>query len=127
LQPHRLYSPCNSPGQNTGVGSHSLLQGIFPTQGLNPGLPHWRWICITRESKRKFTYISKIFLNQQLFFKAFNMYWTLYQFLGLQRYLETSSAQPWGTETNSCTKMKLSSLLFRQLELSLEQAFLRQT
>ena len=31
---------CNSPGQNTGVGSLSLLQGIFPTQGSNPGLPH---------------------------------------------------------------------------------------
>ena len=34
----------NSPGQNTGVGSLSLLQGIFPTQGLNPGLPHCRQI-----------------------------------------------------------------------------------
>ena len=30
--------------QNTGVDSLSLLQGIFPTQGLNPGLPHCRWI-----------------------------------------------------------------------------------
>ena len=40
LQPHGLYSPCNCPGQNTGVGSLSLLQGIFPTQGSNPGLPH---------------------------------------------------------------------------------------
>ena len=40
-----LYSPWNSPGQNTGVGSLSLLQGIFPTQGSNPGLPHCRWIC----------------------------------------------------------------------------------
>ena len=38
------YSPWNSPGQNTGVGSRSFLQGIFPTQGLNPGLPHCRWI-----------------------------------------------------------------------------------
>ena len=38
------YSPWNSPGQNTGVGSLSLLQGIFPTQGSNPGLPHCRWI-----------------------------------------------------------------------------------
>ena len=37
--PHGLYSPWNSLGQNTGVGSLSLLQGIFPTQGLNPGLP----------------------------------------------------------------------------------------
>ena len=44
LQPHWLYSPQNSLGQNTGVGSHSLLQGIFPTQGSNPGLPHCRQI-----------------------------------------------------------------------------------
>ena len=44
FQPHGLYSPWNSLGQNTGVGSLSLLQGIFPTQGSNPGLPHCRWI-----------------------------------------------------------------------------------
>ena len=42
--PHGLYSPWNSPGQNTGVGSLSLLQGIFPTQGSNPGLLHCRQI-----------------------------------------------------------------------------------
>ena len=36
--------PWNSPGQNTGVGSHFLLQGIFLTQGSNPGLQHCRWI-----------------------------------------------------------------------------------
>ena len=36
--------PWNSPGPNTGVGSLSLLQGIFPTQGSNPGLPHCRQI-----------------------------------------------------------------------------------
>ena len=34
--PWTIYSPWNSPGQNTGVGSLSLLQGIFPTQGSNP-------------------------------------------------------------------------------------------
>ena len=44
LQPYGLYSPWNSPGQNAGVGSLPLLQGIFPTQGLNPGLLHCRWI-----------------------------------------------------------------------------------
>ena len=44
LQPHGLYSPWNSPGQKTAVGSLSLLQGIFPTQGSNPGLLHCRWI-----------------------------------------------------------------------------------
>ena len=37
-QPHGLYSPWNSLGQNTGVSSLSLLQGIFPTQGSKPGL-----------------------------------------------------------------------------------------
>ena len=37
-------SPWNSPGQNTGLGSLSLLQGIFLTQGPNPGLPHCRRI-----------------------------------------------------------------------------------
>ena len=44
LRHHRLYSPWNSPGQNTGVGSLSLLQGIFPTQELNRGLLHCRQI-----------------------------------------------------------------------------------
>ena len=44
LRPHSLYSLWNSPGQNAGVGSLSLLQGIFPTQGSTPGLPHYRWI-----------------------------------------------------------------------------------
>ena len=44
LWPHGLYSPWNSLGQRTGAGSRSLLQGISPTQGSNPGLLHCRWI-----------------------------------------------------------------------------------
>ena len=44
LRPHGLHSPWNSPSQNTGVGSLSLLQGIFPAKGSNPGLPHCRQI-----------------------------------------------------------------------------------
>ena len=44
LQPHGLYSPWNSLGKNTGVGSLLLLQGIFPTQGSNLGLPPCRQI-----------------------------------------------------------------------------------
>ena len=44
LWPHGLYSPWNSPGQNAGVSSLSFLQGIFPTQRSNPGLPNCRWI-----------------------------------------------------------------------------------
>ena len=44
LQPRGPYNPWNSPGKNTGVGSLSLLQGIFPTQGSNPDLPYCRRI-----------------------------------------------------------------------------------
>ena len=44
LWPHGLYSPWNSPNQNTKVGSLSLFQGIFPTWGSNPGLLHYRQI-----------------------------------------------------------------------------------
>ena len=44
LQPHGLYSPWNSLGQNTGMSSLSLVQGIFSTQESNPGLPHCRQI-----------------------------------------------------------------------------------
>ena len=50
LQPHgvgptKLLCSWNSPGKNTGVGCHFILQGIFPTEGLNPcllGLLHWQ-------------------------------------------------------------------------------------
>ena len=41
-QPDRLLCPWDSPGEATAVGSHFLLQGIFPTQGSNPGLLHWQ-------------------------------------------------------------------------------------
>ena len=44
LRPCGLYSPWNSPGQDTVVSSLSLLQGIFATQGWSPGLPHCRQI-----------------------------------------------------------------------------------
>ena len=44
LQPARPLCQWDSPGKNTGVGSHSLLQGTFPTPGLNQGLLHHRQI-----------------------------------------------------------------------------------
>ena len=44
LKPIRLLCPWNFPGKNTGVGSHFLLQRIFPMQGSNPGLPNCRLI-----------------------------------------------------------------------------------
>ena len=56
---HRQYSPRNSLGQNTGVGSLSRLQGIFPTQGSNPGLPHCRWILY--QLSHKGSQVTRIF------------------------------------------------------------------
>ena len=44
LQPTRLLCPRDSPGRNTPVGCHALLQGIFPTQESHQGLLHYRWI-----------------------------------------------------------------------------------
>ena len=44
VTPWAVYSPWNSPGQNTGVGNLSLHQGVFPAQGSNPGLPPCKWI-----------------------------------------------------------------------------------
>ena len=79
LQPHGLYSPWNSPGQNTGVGSLSLLQGIFPTQVSHiasgffieaQGKPNntgvgslslLPWIFLTRESNPGFLHCRWIF------------------------------------------------------------------
>ena len=51
LLPTRLLCPWDSPGKNTGVGCHFLLQGIFPTQGLDLGLPHHRQIlyCLSHQ------------------------------------------------------------------------------
>ena len=68
LQPARLSCQWNSIGQNTGVGSHSLFQGIFPTQVLNPRLSDWtqvssiagRFFTIwaMREAQNIYKYIS---------------------------------------------------------------------
>ena len=62
-------SPWNSPGQNTGVGSLSLLQGIFPTQGSNPGPPALQVDSLPAEPQRKpkNTGVSSLSLLQRIF------------------------------------------------------------
>ena len=67
LQPHGLYSPWNSAGQNIGVGSLSLLQGIFPTQGSNPGLSHCRQILYQLSHKGSPSFFSDI-----MYFLSYN-------------------------------------------------------
>ena len=67
LQPHGLHSPWNSPGHNTGVGSCSLLQGIFPAQGSNPSLVHCGWILYQlshRQSSRILDWVAYPFSSR---------------------------------------------------------------
>ena len=56
LQPHVLYSPLNSPSQNTAVGSLSLFQGIVLTQRSNPGLLYYRQILYQLSHKGSLSY-----------------------------------------------------------------------
>ena len=60
LWSHGLYSLWNSPGQNTTVGSHSLLQGIFPTQGSKPGLPHCRRIPYQLSHQGSLSFVGRV-------------------------------------------------------------------
>ena len=66
---HPMDCPWNSLGQNTGVGNLSLLQGIFPTQGSNPGLLHCRWILyeLSHKGKPKNTGVVSLSLLQWIF------------------------------------------------------------
>ena len=52
----RLFSPWNFSGKSTRVGCHFLLQGIFPTQRLNPGLLHCRWILYQLSPQKSYTF-----------------------------------------------------------------------
>ena len=69
LQSHEQYSPWNSPSQNRGVVSLSLLQGIFPTQGSNPGHLYCRLDSLPAEpqGKPKNTGMGSLFLLQGIF------------------------------------------------------------
>ena len=76
LWPHGLYNPWNSPGHNTGVGSRSVLLSllwIFPTQGLNPGLPHCRRILNQLNHKGSPTLIKNITPNPRTNLEARGM------------------------------------------------------
>ena len=81
LQPTRLLSPWNFPGKSTGVDCHFFFQGIFPTQGLNPGLLHCgqtlhclshqgiqAWGCLISAQAFIYLFLPKTVLNQSFFF-----------------------------------------------------------
>ena len=69
VQPRGRYgeNPWDSLGQNAGVGSLSLLQGIFPAQGLTPGLPHCRWILY--QLSHQASSLIYLFLSEVWFFQ----------------------------------------------------------
>ena len=75
------------PGKDTGVGCHALLQGLFPTQGLNPGLPHCRWIlyCLSHQGSPWNTGVGSLslldrhFPTQESNWGLLHCRWTLYQ------------------------------------------------
>ena len=89
LQPYGLYSPGSFPGQNNGVGSLSLLQGIFPTQGSNPGLPYCRWILyqLSHKGSPSLSLLQWIFPTQKLNRGLLHCKQILYQ-LSYQRSLD---------------------------------------
>ena len=68
-RPSRLHCPWEFPGKNTKVGYHSLLQRIFPTQGLNPGLLPRRQILYHLSHNLSILFI-KFFLNSQFWIKT---------------------------------------------------------
>ena len=94
LQSCGLYSPWNSPGQDTGVSSLSLLQGIFPIQVLNPGLPYCRQILYQlshRGSPRilewcNLSLLQQIFMTQELNWGLLHCRLILYQLSYQGRY-----------------------------------------
>ena len=75
----------DSSGKNTGVGCHALLQGTFPTQGLNLGLPHCRWTLPSEPSGKPMTtgvgslsLLQGIFLTQEWNWGLLHCWWILY-------------------------------------------------
>ena len=67
LQPVWLLSSWNSPGKNTGVGCHFLLQGILPTQRANPGILHCRQILYHLSHREAQQRVHGVLIQLELF------------------------------------------------------------
>ena len=73
----------DSPGKNTGVGCHALLQGIFPNQGSNPGLPHCRQILypLSHQGSPDFPLSTALAASVKFWYVVFSFSFTLKYFL----------------------------------------------
>ena len=113
-EPALLFCLWNSPGENTGAGSHSHLQRIFPNQGLNPGLLHGRQILEpvnlgTRESYNAYVALSvnKIPINVR-YNNTSLLSWPTECLHMFQIYMELFSQEiPFSLKKHTCTKTKL--------------------
>ena len=127
LGPQSCPTPCNSmdcsppgfsvrgdsPGKFTGVGCHAFLQGIFPTQGLNPGLRYCRWILypLSHQGTSKNNAVSSLSLLQGNFLTResnqglLHCRWILYQlnYLGSPELIIIFPGQPNHTQTPMAT------------------------
>ena len=118
LQPAKFLHPRDSPGKNTGVGCHFLLQEFFPTQGLNLGLPHCRQTLYSLShqgslyEQSKLYYIFFFFLfNVKLTFILGNKFISKFTKIHSLFYILPNSSsscsvakfQPWDCSLSGCT------------------------
>ena len=102
-------SPWNSPGQNTGVGSHSLLQGIFPTQGSNPGLLHCRWILYQLSHREVHKQVSQN-VNCRIWVVSLWVFMIKFFQLSCMFGIFHNSIWGWGSKSNNSLAALLSGL-----------------
>ena len=127
--PHRLCSPWNSPGHNTGVCSLSLLQGIFPTQELNLGLLHCRQILYQlsyEESNNNFS--VQFFIRVQLFATpwpaALQASLSITNSQSLPKLMSIESVMPYNHLT-LCHPLLLSPSIFPSIRVFSDKSVLR--
>ena len=108
----RLRCPCDFPDNNIGVGCHFLLQGIFTTQGTNPGLLHCRWN-FTTEPPGKPRHCIVYFLITYLLMTSFAL-----------ENLQAPGAPLWGEETDTKQSNESSPVAQtkRQCELNISSS-----
>ena len=93
LLPHQLYSPWNSAGHSIGLGSLSLLQEVFLTQGLNPGLLHCRQIL--NQLNRKGSPILCLHSKLSVFFSQIYIWYLQIMFKNIWVYIHTYGLPRW--------------------------------
>ena len=131
LQNHGLYSPWNSPGQNTGMVAIPFSKVIFPTQGLNPGLPHCKWILYQLSHQGSWNvlinltnYFKRIFKTRQtrlnmelLLLSPTSVNWDNYNFCSPKsRILNQSTGNCWSTPVKSSASLT-PVILLRKITL----------